>query len=856
MPPAPDPLPIDALRDELIAAVREHRRFVLSAPTGSGKSTRVPGMLLDGGAVGEGEIVVLQPRRIAARMLARRVAGERGDELGGEVGYQVRLERKVSARTRIRFVTEGLLLRQLVGDPRLRGVGAILFDEFHERHLDGDLILARALQLQRAHRPDLLLGVMSATLSSEALAAHLDPCAVLASEGRTFPVEISYHPPRRQQAVRGAPAEAPVWDQAAAAVAMAAQDDGGDILVFMPGAYEINRTVRALESTRGLGDALICPLHGELPPEAQQLAVEAGPRRKVIVATNVAETSLTIPGVTVVVDSGLARIPAHDPHRGLNTLLVQKISQASADQRAGRAGRTRPGRALRLWSEADHRNRPAFETPEIARLDLAEAILLLHAGGVDDLDALPWFEPPPPQARARAEQLLHDLGALDADGRLTDVGQRMAAFPLHPRYARWLLAAADLRCVQAVIRLAALAQGRSLLTPVSDRRTEEARTDLLVDSSAAQSDLLVEARAFAFAVGKQFRKPDCARLGIHAQAARQAQQVARQLTAIAEREGLPLKDDREDLEPRLFQSQLLAFADHLALRRDRGTLRVDLVHGRRGELRRQTQVREAPLVVAVEIEERDARGELTLLLDRLTAVDPAWLRELFPDEVRTVTAVQYDADERRVVAATEEVFRGLVLARKEAAEPPAAEAAALLAREVHEGRLSLKQWTEAVETWIARVNFVARHWPEYAFSPIGEEERRLLLEELCAGATRYKEIRDRDPWRVLRKWLGPEQEPMLAACAPERLSLPSGASARVRYPADGEAIASATVQQLYDAPARLTLGPDRRVTARVEILAPNRRPVQITDDLGAFWENSYQDVKKQLKGRYPKHEWR
>ena len=375
-----EPLPIYDLDEEIVRAVQGNGRLILRAPTGSGKSTQVPQILLDGGALDLGRCIILQPRRLATRMLAKRVAEERGRALGTEVGYQIRLENVSSPETRILFVTEGILLRQMLVNPRLDGVSALIFDEFHERHLFSDVSLARALDLQDAARPDLKIIVMSATLESAQLERYLAPCEVLSSEGRTYPVEIEH--------MRHEPRDDPPWELAADAIAENFDQTDGDILVFMPGAYEIQRTIREINHRVPSG-CILLPLHGELPASEQDKAVARSTRRKIIVSTNVAETSLTIDGVTMVVDSGLARVARYDPHRGINTLLIEKISRASAEQRAGRAGRTAPGLCLRLWTQRDHDRRAASELPEIRRLDLAETVLSLRAAGVRDLAHLP-----------------------------------------------------------------------------------------------------------------------------------------------------------------------------------------------------------------------------------------------------------------------------------------------------------------------------------------------------------------------------------------------------------------------------------------------------------------------------------
>ena len=396
-----DKLPIYEIEEAILASVRDHRRVIVSAPTGSGKSTQVPQMLLDRGLLEKGQVVVLQPRRLATRLLAGRVAWERKTELGREVGYQIRFENVTSPETRIRFVTEGVLLRQMVQDATLPGVSALVFDEFHERHLYGDITLARALDLQESTRPDLKILVMSATMDAARLEDYLSPCRVLESHGRTYPVNIRFTASPSYIDKR------PIWEQAAEAFSHFVQSGGdGDVLVFMPGSYEITQTIQAIGNTNASRGFILLPLHGELAPRDQDAAVARYEKRKVVVATNVAETSLTIDGIRCVIDSGLARIPRYDPQRGINTLLVDKISRASADQRTGRAGRTAPGTCLRLWSQEEHGHRAAQELPEIKRLDLAEVVLTLKASGVEDLRKFRWLDPPEERALAHAEELL------------------------------------------------------------------------------------------------------------------------------------------------------------------------------------------------------------------------------------------------------------------------------------------------------------------------------------------------------------------------------------------------------------------------------------------------------------------
>lgn len=845
---AAEALPIYEIETEILARLRENNRLMVQAPTGSGKSTQVPQMLLRHGMLGDGQVVVLQPRRLAARLLAVRVAREMGVELGREVGYCVRFENVTSSATRIRYVTEGILLRQMVEDPQLNGISAILFDEFHERHLYGDITLARALDLQQNTRPNLKLVVMSATLDSRKMTEYLHPCAVVTSEGRTYPVDIDYLP------ARSGTTGQPPWQGAAEALQRALREGCmGDVLIFMPGSYEIQQTLEAIRQLPEARGMVLLPLHGELPAEAQDAAVARYAQQKVVVATNVAETSLTIDGVRLVIDSGLARIPRYDPARGINTLFIEKISRASADQRAGRAGRTAPGRCLRLWSAQEHWERPAQETPEIKRLDLSEVVLTLKAAGVADLQKFPWLDPPETEALAHAVELLTDLGALDHAGHLTPLGRKMLAFPVHPRYARLLLAAAEYRCVPQAALMAALTQGRDLLVRRLDKVSNHNRADLLGDK--ADSDFFLLMRAWNYAVRNDFRADACQRVGIHAQAARQVGPLREQFLRIAEREGLPVEAERVSDEA-LRKCLLAAFADRLARRVDMGTLRCELVHGRKGLLARESVVHHSRLLVAAEIREVEASDKtIQTLLSLATAVEAEWLREMFPEDIHQTQQVYYDATDRRVYAEACVLFRDLPLETRKVEPPPLDAAAPLLAAEVMAGRLILKHWDHEVEQWIARLNFLTAVCPELALPPLGEKDRRHLIEQICHGAFTYKEIKDRPVKPVVQSWLSSGQQELLNHHAPERVDLGNGRRPKVVYGDGAQPYAAARIQELFglEKTPRIAMG---RVPLTLHILAPNMRPVQITQDLAGFWREHYPRVKQELQRKYPKHEWR
>jgi ATP-dependent helicase HrpB len=908
----PDRLPIYDIESDIIARLKARRRLILSAPTGSGKSTQVPQMLLRHGMLGDGQAVILQPRRLATRLLAARVAQELGVPLGQEVGYQIRFENVTSAKTKIRFVTEGVLLRQMIDDPQLKGASILIFDEFHERHLYGDITLARALDLQEQHRPDLNLVVMSATLNAEELEKylserrafvgvqasacsgdrlkpelqHAEPvlgapgCSVLSSEGRVYPVEINYAAQPSYNDKR------PVWEQAAEAFSYYVNSGGeGDVLVFMPGGFEISQTLEAIRHAPGSKGFILLPLHGELEPRAQDAAVARYEQRKVVVATNVAETSLTIDGVRLVIDSGLARIPRYDANRGINTLLIDKISQANADQRAGRAGRTAPGVCMRLWSRDEHSHRPAQELPEIKRLDLAEVVLTLKAAGVEDLRKFRWLEKPDEISLTHAEELLLDLGALKKcretrsgdsaerrhseeiqDGgflpkaatpensaplQITPVGRKMLAFPLHPRYARMLLAAQEFGCVHQACLVAALTQGRDLLLRNVDKATAGFREDLLGEK--ATSDFWILMRAWNYAAQNQFRVDACRKLGIHAVTARQVGPLLEQFLRIAKSEGLDTKS-REVKDEALQKCILIGFSDRVARRLDQGTLRCELVHNRRGVLARESAVGHSELIVVAEVREVEGR-EVNTILSLATAIDAAWLRDFFPGDIESNLHVQFDAQQKRVVAAELLKFRGLALSAKRVDPPPADAAARILADEIIAGRLPLPNWDHSVEQWLARLDFLCANCPELQLPPFTDDDKVHVIGQLCLGAVSYKDIKEREVRPVVMSWLSAAQKELLDKHAPERLSLPNDRTPKVVYEKGRSPFISLRIQELYEVnqTPKIAMG---RVPVTVHILTPGMKPIQVTQDMPSFWREHYPKIKSELQRKYPKHFWR
>ncbi len=830
----PVDLPIHTIREALAAALQRGSRLVVTAPTGAGKSTQVPQFLLACPAV-RGQILVLQPRRLAARVLAERVAAELGEAPGQTVGYRTRFEHCGGAATRLWFITEGLLPRRLLDSPLLDGVGAVVFDEFHERSLTADVSLGLLRRLQ-ARRPELRLVVMSATLDAEGVCRFLADCPHLHAEGRLYPIAIRY-------AER--PLGVEVWDDAARAVAgIIRQGLEGDVLVFLPGVYEIRRAMESCH--RLLGHVEVLPLYGDLPPETQHRVMQPGSARRVILATNIAETSLTVPGVRHVVDAGLARLSRYDAGRGVNLLELTPISRAAADQRAGRAGREAPGTCTRLWTAAEQQRKPSRTPAEVQRVDLSEAVLLLGALDAGDPARFDWFEAPAAEPLALAVGELRDLGLLQVDGfRLTALGQDVSRLPAHPRLGRLLCAAAQEGCLEEAALAAALLGERPVTRPGV----------VLTPRDGLQSDLLAVVDLVRDAHAAGFGPAFCEERGVLGGPARQAWAAARILLAAALRLGWSAAPARDRAQA-FGRSVLAAFPDRFARRRDAGTLLCELRHCRSAELARQSCAREARLLVAAEIREVGGRGRpLKSLLSLVTEVREEWLLDLFPDAWQSEDITFWDERRHQVLRRLRTTCLGVLLEDKEVPEVDLNRAAELLATQVAAGGLPLHGWTRDVEEWIERVRWTAATFPERALITYDETDRAVVYRDLCAGASRYRDIKDKPCLDIVRRALSWDDIRFVEQMAPGQVPLPAGRRLRIEYQAGRPPKGRARIQDLYglQETPRVAGG---RVPLLIEILAPNMRTVQITDDLAGFWREGYPRARKELARKYPKHEWR
>ena len=843
-------LPIYSIRDEFLAALAGRNRVIVSAPTGSGKSTGIPQFLLDSPPV-SGQILILEPRRLAARMLAERVAAERGQPVGRDIGYVTRFESSRSADTRVLFITEGILPRILLSDPTLRSIGAVVFDEFHERSLATDLSLALVCSLQDRGRPDLKLVAMSATLDTARLAAYLENAVVICCQTRTFPVD-SHH--------LQIPSRAPPWELAADALKeLLGRGEEGDVLVFMPGVNEIRRTIEACRARIRGENLTYLSLYGDMPGEQQHQVMARTSGRRIIVATNIAESSLTVPGVRHVIDSGLARVSRHDPGRGFNTLVLEPISRASAEQRAGRAGREQPGTCTRLWTMLEHNRRPGFTDPEVKRVDLGEAVLHLRMLGYPSAAAFPWFEAPEPGALRAAQSLLTDLGALAAESdAITPLGTRMAAIAVHPRLARMLLESTHRGCLRDASLAAAILSERSIFlsrtSPTGSEPDVRSHTRAELTSDLFRIfDLLHAARTAGFDPGA------CTRLGINASVARlvfrtQAYFVHACRNPDREKPGPP--EAHASAPAELLKCLLLAYPDRLARRRDKSTRVCELRDGRRAELPKESVVQHARLLLAAEIRETGGQGiNAKAFLDLVSEVNEEWLRELFPDQWRDETALTWNEQLRQVEVCRRISCLGLLLEETEVPAVGRPEAADLLARKVIEKPLPLAGWNEEADAFVHRVRWVAEQFPERGIIRVDDQDRQLIVHELCAGEWRYERIKAKPVLPLLHSLLSWEDQQFMDRMAPEQVPLPSGRRLRLRYRSGQPPRGNARLQDLYGLRETPVVA-NGRAKVLLEILAPNMRPVQITDDLAGFWEKHYPAVKKSLAKRYPKHEWR
>jgi ATP-dependent helicase HrpB len=824
-------LPIDPYLPRILQDLGKHRALVLVAEPGAGKTTRVPPAILKSGLLSSvhPDIWMLQPRRLAARTAAERIADENGWSVGNEVGYQVRFESRFGPQTRLRILTEAILNRHMIDDPSLDRVGCVILDEFHERSIHSDLAIALLREIKQSLREDLLIVVMSATLDTEPVSQFLFDAPILRVPGQMYPVDIRYCPIRYPDMAEG--------------ISDLVHDEpvDGHTLVFLPGVAEIQQVQNAL--IRQSPDLSVFALYGSLAFDKQQKAVEKSDRPRIILSTNLAETSLTIEGVRRVIDSGWVRQNWFDPERGLDTLRLQRVSQASARQRAGRAGRTAPGVCVRLWNESEHQRLEALNIPEVQRVDLSSTVLDLHAWGQTDSRSFAWYEPPSQGSLDYAERLLRMLGALDETGRLTDTGRRIRTLPLHPRLGRLLTEARGNRMACSV---AAIISEKDFVCRTDREGPAPDSTRLLSDSDVGwRLDWIEEWE-------KNDRTSDSTRRAVDISALRQVIRVRDQLIRLFGPESTDTKDHGSSLSVQ--KLVLLAYPDRVCRRRSdprTGTM----VGGSGVRLSPDCSVLQGDFFVAVDARQDDRSRNREAWVRIASRIEPEWLQELFPQSIVQQRELQYDADRDRVVSQVRVKYQDLVIRETTAPEVDPQEAETFLVEELSETWDQVLQSHPALNGLTNRIRFLAYHLPNQGFPTLNKPMVRELLQEAAWGQVSKRSVVERLV-EVLRSRLVYPLDRILEQEAPETLCVPSGSRIKLQYFPDPShpPVLAVRMQELFGLEKTPCLA-SGRVNVLLHLLGPNFRPVQVTQDLESFWSNTYPQVRKELRAQYPKHSW-
>lgn len=854
------PLPIDPYLPEIMLSLQRSRGLVLSAPPGAGKTTRIPRALYEAGFADRGEILVLEPRRLAARLAASRVADEMGERPGETVGYSIRFENVSGPRTRIRFLTEAILSRRMISDPDLQGVSVVILDEFHERHLSTDLALAFLRRLQARNR-SLRIIVMSATMEAGPVASYLLDAETMSVGSAPFDVSIEYESPGPERPLHERVTEA--------AAALIRAGERGDLLAFLPGAREIRRTAESLARRPFIEGRLVLALHGDLPSSEQRKAIEPADRPKIVLATNVAETSITIPGISAVIDSGLAKVAGHSAWSGLPTLSTARISKSSANQRAGRAGRTQKGRVVRLYTRHEFDIRPEFDLPEIRRTDLAETILMLHAAGVARSDDFPWFEAPPQSAVDSAETLLLRLGAVDTTGSISSLGRRMLEFPAHPRLARLILEGENLKVAAESALLAALVAERDIRldarTDFRSRPGAAARSD----APAVASDLLELMERYCEAEAARFDTERLRALGLDAGAVRAVRRNYEQMLRIISRTGRrdrsgassrPLHSSRVKAaadENALLIAVLAGFPDRVAKRRAAGSRELLMAAGGSATLAPGSAVHHPQFVVAVDAEtrrEQSSPGGSGTVVRIASQIEIEWLAGLFPDAIVERSELAWNEKAGRVEELRRVFYDQIALEERVLPATPSEKTSAVLLAAVMGRGPSVFRDHDQIPALIARIGLLRKHLLGEEFPDIAEPEVREAMEGLCAGRRSLQELASLSLTAALKERLTGRQKVRLEREAPERIRLNAGRNVKVHYEAAAPPWIESRLQDFLGMSASPAICAGN-VPLTIHLLAPNGRAVQVTNDLAGFWARHYPGIRRELQRRYPRHSW-
>jgi ATP-dependent helicase HrpB len=795
--------PVDRIVPDLRTALRERLNAVLVAEPGAGKTTRVPLALVNEPWLSSRKIVMLEPRRLAARAAAKRMTDTLGEELGATVGYTVRLERKVSAKTRIEVVTEGILTRRLQNDPELKDVGLLIFDEFHERSLDGDLGLALALDVQQGLRNDLRILVMSATLDSETLSKHLGGAPVIETHGRMFPVAVSHLGKATRQTI---------VDDTVKAVSRALRETKGSVLVFLPGEGEIRRIEERLLASSLPSGVDVRPLYGAMTLSDQEAAIRPSPetRRKIVLATTIAETSLTIEGIEAVIDVGFKRVLKFDPASAMTALETVRVSQASAEQRKGRAGRLGPGHCYRLWPEVETKALAPHDEPEIRQADLAGVVLDLANWGVAAPDGLPWFEQPPKAAFAQAQDLLKQLEALDAADRITTLGKRMAELPLHPRLAHMVVKGGELGAGETAAELAAFLSERDGLPRDTSADVEHR---LLLVRGAAKDRI---------------------------------RQVARQI-----KESARLARDTTELPAGVLMA--LAYPDRIARKRSAGQ-RYLLASGAGAVLAEHDSLGKSEWLAIAQLDGAAGDGKVRLAAP-LTLPQ---IERYFPHLISEQDGTFWDSKSASVKSGTRKMIGAILIAEKPATASDPERIAQSMLQGVSELGLAALPWSDGARGLQARVRFLHRLMPEVGFPDLSDAALASSLEDCLlpylSGMMRKSDLARLDMIAILQGLVPHDLLHRMEKLAPSRITVPGGGHYRIDYEGDGDPVLRVRLQEMFGLQSAPQVA-DGRARLKIELLSPAGRPVAVTQSLETFWRDAYPDVRKDMRGRYPKHSW-
>ena len=837
-------LPIFKGFNEIKSALKESVNLTLKSPTGSGKSIGLPLLLLKENLI-KGQILVVQPRRIAARFLAQRVAQITGTPIGDIIGYQVRFEDKTSNNTKIIYLTDGLLLRKILGDRLLSRVGLVIFDEFHERTIQMDAALALLRKTQETQRPSMRLIITSATLEIGNINKYLGNCKSVQLSAREYPVEIEYKSLQRGEII---------WKRIASEIKKCVTNYDGDLLIFAPGVYEITKIINEINSSSWSKGLLVKSLYGDLRISEQELALKSSSKRKIIVSTNIAETSLTVEGVRIVIDTGVAKKSSYDPIRGVNVLLPQPISKSAADQRSGRAGRTSSGYCLRLWGEKEHKSRDEMERPAINRLDLSEIYLNLSSLG-EDPALMNWLTRPPENSLARAKKSLISLGALTAKSQISEKGLEMSRFPLNPRLGKALIMSKEMGCLPALALSLALIEDRSPIIH-KEFNSELVETFLstfnLEDELGLASDLRILLGAWAYAKNEDFSVDRCKYIGIHANRCREAERLALRFCKIA---GLKEFSFQFPKIGDLSVVMLTAFPNHLARLKNRGTLLYESIEGYNMYVGKYSEVQSADWVIALNLIEKPLKGKIGLEMQCVTEVKEEIIKKVLNAEIEKREEVVLHPLTRMVIKRNYNQLGAIKFDIKEYESPSKEDMQKAYSEELRCGNLNLKKWDVQVERFIERVSYMTKNYPDYGITEFNDTSKSILYDEICKDASSWKEIRNREVLPTLKNLYTEEEVNLLNNAVPSVITVGNGKRTyRVNY-ADSAPFIRIKLQDLYEVNThpKVVFG---NQLVKLEILAPNGRCVQVTENINEFWDGSYPEIKKELAGRYPKHEWR